>query len=330
MFPGSSIGACIWLLRQPTGYPAPVQLVDARKLGRSSGDPSLRVRVFDAADTATIATAVVASERTPGLSVLAGPGEIRAHGYSLHPPEYQDRALAPTAADAARADLDALFEDLGSPLYAAGRDTGWPRHRLGDVCDIRAGVPHSSLKSAISRARTAREAVPVIHPRHLRDGHIRAGDAPDADAATLEMYRLKADDVLWVRTGAMGQTAIVRHGESGWLPHTNLLWLRVTETAALNPAYLLAYLSQAAVQARIRDRSVRSVTTSLSTATFGDLEMRLPPLTDQQRILSALQSLDEQTAAIERRLNAARAARTALARHLTDGTVILTGGETGE
>lgn len=330
MFPSSSIGVCIWLLREPHGHPASVLLVDARKLGRSSGDPSLRVRVFDAAETVTIASAVAASERKPGFSVLAAPGEIRAHGYSLHPPEYQDRTLVPAGVDAARAELDIMFEYLGSPSYAAGSDAGWPRHRLSDICDIRAGVPHSSLKSAISRARSTWGAVPVIHPRHLRDGLIRADDAPVADAVSMEMYRLEAGDVLWVRTGAMGQTAIVRPSESGWLPHTNLLRLRVTETTGLDPAYLLVYLSQAAVQARIRDRSVRSVTTSLSTATLGDLEIPLPPLTDQQRILSTLVSLDEQTAAIEQHLNAARAARTALARHLTEGTVILTEGETGE
>lgn len=64
----------------------------------------------------------------------------------------------------------------------------------------------------------------------------------------------------------MGQAAIVRHSESGWLP-TNLLRLRVKAEAGLNPAYLLAYLSQAAVLARIRDRSVQSVTTSLSRST---------------------------------------------------------------
>jgi type I restriction enzyme M protein len=330
MFRRTSIGVCIWMLRQPTGQAAPVQLVDARKLGRPPTIPSRRVHILDAADTATIAATVSASERRPGFSVLAAPSEIRAHGYSLHPPEYQDRKLAPTAADAALAELDALFEDVSSPSYTTGRDAGWPRHRLGDICDIRTGAPHGSLKAAISRAGTARQAVPVVHPRHLRDGLIQADDAPGADVAALEAYRLQTGDVLWVRTGAMGQTAIVRRGESGWLPHTNLLWLRVTKPAELNPAYLLAYLSQAAVQARIRDRSVRSVTTSLSTATLGDLEMPLPPLADQQRILSAFQSLDEQTAAIERRLNAARAARTAFARHLTDGTVILIEGKISE
>lgn len=113
MFPRSSIGVSIWLLREPAGHPAPVHLVDARKLGRSSGDPPLRVHVLDAADTVTIASAVAAAESKPGFSVLAGPGEIRAHGYSLHPPEYQDRTLAPTTADTARAELDTLFGDLG-------------------------------------------------------------------------------------------------------------------------------------------------------------------------------------------------------------------------
>jgi type I restriction enzyme M protein len=261
---------------------------------------------------------------------LASPDEIRANGYSLHPPEYQDRTLAPTAADTAREELDTLFEDLTAPSYIAGKDAGWPLHRLGDVCDIQTGVPYSSLKRALSRADTARGAVPVVYPRHLRDGVVRADDAPDADVAALDEYRLQTRDVLWIRTGAMGQTAIVRPGESGWLPHTNLLRLRVTETAKLDPAYLLAYLSQPAVRARIRDRSVRSVTTSLSTATLSDLEVPVPLLVEQQRILSALRSLDEQTATLERHLNASRAARTALARYLTDGTVILTEGETSE
>jgi type I restriction enzyme M protein len=169
--------------------------------------------------------------------------------------------------------------------------------------------------------------VPVVHPRHLRDGLIDAGDAPNAEVASLERYRLRTHDVLCIRTGAMGPTAIVQHRESGWLPHTNLLRLRINKPAELDPTYLLTYLSQPHVQARIRDRSIRSITTSLSTDTLGDLEIPLPPLAEQRHILGVLQALDEQTATIERRLAATRAALTALGRRITDGTVFLTGRE---
>jgi type I restriction enzyme M protein len=330
MFQGTSIGVCVWLLRQPTGLAAPVLLVDARKLGRPPNTSSPRRHVLDAADTATITAMVAESEHRPGFSVLAALNEIRARGYSLHPPEYQNRARAPTPADAAHAELDVLFENLSSPSYATSDDAGWPRRPLRETCDIRAGVPHGSLGPAVLRAGAVREAVPVVHPRHLRDGLIRLDDAPNADAATLAEYQLQTGDVLLVRTGAMGQTAIVRRGESGWLPHTNLLRLRVTKAAELDPAYLLAYLSQAAVQALIQDRSVRSLTTSLSTATLGNLEIPLPPPADQQRILRALHTLDEQADAMERRLNVVRTARTAFARHLIEGTVILTEGERSE
>lgn len=185
-------------------------------------------------------------------------------------------ALARTSAEAARAELDALFTDLDRPSYTTGSNDGWPSRRLGDLCDIRTGVPHGSLKLAMSSTRIGREAVPVVHPRHLRAGFIEAAVARKSDASRLEQYQLHLGDVLCVRTGAMGQTAIARDGESGRLPHTNVLRLRVKEPAELDPAYLLEYLSLPAVQARIRDRPVRSLTTSISTATFSDLEMPCP------------------------------------------------------
>jgi type I restriction enzyme M protein len=324
MFPQTKIGVCVWLLQHPTGRAAPVKFVDARQLGREPDSGALSTHVLEAADIETIAATVAASENRAGFSVIAAPDEIRAHGYSLHPPEYQDRATARTSARAAREELDALFAGLDPPSYKLGDNEGWPRRPLGDLCDICSGVPHSSLKQAVSRVQRSPNPVPVVHPRHLRDGLIEAGDAPCADSSSLEEYRLLAGDVLIVRTGAMGQTAIVQGHESGWLPHTNLLRLRVTDLAALDPAYLLAYLSQAAVQARIRDRSVRSVTTSLSVANLKDIEMPLPPLVHQRRILAALKALDEQTVTIERLLTTARTARTAFSRHLTDGTVVLT------
>ena len=150
MFPGTSIGVCVWLLQQPTGRAAPVQLVDARTLGRPPGTQKQDVHVLDPADIATIATTVAAGECRPGFSVLVNPDEIQAHGYSLYPPEYQDLPLAPTSAETARAELGALFADFDPPSYTTGGDEGWPPRRLGDLCDIRTGVPYDSLKRAMS------------------------------------------------------------------------------------------------------------------------------------------------------------------------------------
>ena len=331
MFPGSSIGVCIWLLRQPTGHAAPVQLVDARKLGRPSGDlvaACTRLRRGGHRDDSRGGRGV----RNPSQGLVSWPPPTRSGPTGTHCTRRSIRtARSPRRRRTRHArSLTPCSMTSSSPSYVTGRDAGWPRHRLEDrLRHPRRRAPRLAETGDIP-GRTAREAVPVIHPRHLRDGLIQADDAPDADAADAEDVPAES------RRRALGPDR--GHGPDRdrtsqrvrLAPHTNLLRLRVTETAQLNPAYLLAYLSQASVQARIRDRSVRSVTTSLSTATLGDLEIPLPPLTDQQRILSALQSLDEQTAAIEQRLSAARAARTALARHLTEGTVILTGGETGE
>ncbi|MFC0100067.1 N-6 DNA methylase, partial [Micromonospora marina] len=309
LFSNTRVGVCIWLLRRPTGRPAAVRFVDARHRGRARG---LHVE-FDATDVAGIVAAVTAEDQAE-CSVLATPEEIQARGYSLHPPEYQDRMFTRSPADVARAELEALATKVGLPSYTTG--SGWPGRPLNELCDVRSGVPHRSLTAAVARAGTAGVIVPVVHPRHLRSGVVEAADAPLAEAGSLEKYRLRTGDVLWVRTGAMGQAAMVGDAESGWLPHTNLLRLCVIDLDALDPAYLLAFLLQPAVLARIRERSVRSVTTSISKGVLGELVMPLPPLAAQRDILAALAALDDHAASLQRRLDAVRAAEPVFGQHL--------------
>ncbi|MFG3642526.1 N-6 DNA methylase [Micromonospora sp. NPDC047762] len=321
MFSNTRVGVCIWLLRRPTRRPAAVRFVDARHRGRARG---LHVEL-DATDVASIVAAVTA-ENQPEFSVLATHEYIQARGYSLHPPEYQDGMFTRSLADVARAELEALSTDVELPSYTTGG--GWSGRPLNELCHVRNGVSHRSLTAAVARAGTAGVIVPVVHPRHLRSGIIEAVDAPMADAASLEQYRLRTGDVLWVRTGAMGQAALVGEPESGWLPHTNLLRLCVIDPEVLDPAYLLAFLLEPAVLARIRERSIRSVTTSISKGVLGELVMPLPPLAAQREILAAVTALDDHAASLQRRLNAVRAARSVLGQHLIDGTVVLTGRQT--
>lgn len=326
MFPRTSIGVCIWLLRRPTGQAAQVRFVNAIRMGRAPQASGHDMHVLDAADIDLIVQAVRAAGRTQ-ISATVSPDAIRRNGYLLHPLEYLDRDPGHESSNATLAALDVLLRVLDMPAYAAGRDGTWPRRRLRELCEIRSGVPHSTLKTAISRGAGRTHAVPVVCPRHLREGRICAEDAEHAQATSLDAYQLTAGDVLWIRTGAMGGVAMVRPEEAGWLPHTNLLRLRIRDPAELDPAYLAFYLTQAAVRQRIRRRSVQSVTTSLSTTTMGDLEIPVPPLPHQQRILAAMEALDRQAKELEERLSALREAQVQLARHLTEGTVVLTHGE---
>jgi hypothetical protein len=81
---------------------------------------------------------------------------------------------------------------------------------------------------------------------------------------------------------------------------------------------------QMPVLARIRERSIRSTTTSLRPDILGELVMPLPPLAAQRDILAALAALDDLAASLQRRLDAVRAARSIFGQHLIDGTVVLT------
>jgi type I restriction enzyme M protein len=324
MFLRTSIGVCVWLLRRPTGRAAPVRFVNAIGMGRPPQTSGHDVHVLDEADIDLIVQAVHATGRTQ-TSAMASPDAIGQNGYLLHPLEYLDRDPEDESSDALTA-LEVRLRVLDVPAHVV-RDKAWPRRPLHELCEIRSGVPHSTLKVAISRGGSATDKAPVVCPRHLREGRIRADDADYAQVTSLDDYQLAVGDVLWIRTGAMGGVAMVRPEEAGCLPHTNLLRLRVLNHASLDPAYLAFYLAQAAVGQRIRRRSVQSVTTSLSTATLGDFDIPVPPLRHQQRILAATEALSRQEKEIEERLNALREARVQLARHLTEGTVVLAQGE---
>jgi type I restriction enzyme M protein len=325
MFPRTSIGVCVWLLRRPTGQAGPVRFVNAIRLGRPPQTSGRGVHTLDEADIDLIVQAVHAAGRTP-TDVTASPDAIRQNGYLLHPLEYLDRDPEHAASKAALAALEVRLRDLDVPTHVV-RDKAWHRRPLHQLCEIRSGVPHSTLKAASSRGGSMTAKVPVICPRHLRDGQIDADDANHALANSLNDYQLIVGDVLWIRTGAMGGVAMVRAEQAGCLPHTNLLRLRVLDHAELDPAYLAFYLAQAAVGQRIRRRSVQSLTTSLSTATLGGLDIPVPPLAHQQRILAADEALRRQEKEIEERLSALRKTRVQFARHLTEGTVVLTQGE---
>jgi type I restriction enzyme M protein len=199
-------------------------------------------------------------------------------------------------------------------LEARPDRTSWQTRRLRDLCGIQAGPSSTHLPAA---ALEPTGPVPVIHPKHLRDRRVRTPGKGVSEelARRLQKFAVRAGDVLCVRTGTIGPTAVVTEQEDGWLIAPNLLRLRPID-ARLRPDYLVAYLSLPHVQRWLHERAGSAAIPSISSAALGDLPVAVPPVEEQWRIGSALATFDAQLAAHRDLIEAATTARTALGEHL--------------
>lgn len=119
-------------------------------------------------------------------------------------------------------------------------------------------------------------SVPVVFPRHLRDGEVSdSGDERVASelADRLGRYRLEAGDIVCVRAGAMGPPALVRREQAGWLMSSNVIRLRCREDAQVLPGYLLAVLSRPEAIDWVRDRAAATAAPFITKAVLAFLHI---------------------------------------------------------
>ncbi|MGW4114065.1 N-6 DNA methylase [Actinosynnema sp. NPDC004786] len=313
LFTGTPIAATLWLLRTPADEPRDALFLDAGRRGVKKAGR----RTLTEEDVADLVRAVRAwrsdSVVENGVGGSADPARIELNGYSVNPSDYVSTGTA-----RARAGVSDVHGEL-SRLHDLARDAHswsgrldvdqlvagpsdrdpktWERVPLGSLCRIQAGPSYSRLGA---QTRTTRGTVPLVLPKHIRDRRIvAAGDAlvDEETAERLPQFRLEAGDVVCVRTGSTGASALVAEDQAGWLCTTNLLRLHDLEKK-IDSRYLLAYLSMAEVVEWIRNRSkAASAVASINAATLGQLPVVVPPEAEQRRIGDALTVLDEQIAA---------------------------------
>ncbi|GAA2298198.1 hypothetical protein GCM10010149_53640 [Nonomuraea roseoviolacea subsp. roseoviolacea] len=197
---------------------------------------------------------------------------------------------------------------------------GWREVRLEDVADLRAGVTTSMGSDG---------PVAVVKPKNLADGRLRGipDRVGDAEAARLSRYRLRAGDVVCVRTGGLGRHALVGAEQEGWLFGTGIIRIRPGEE--VDAHYLNHYLSHAAVQDWLRRNAVGSAVPSVSTLVLGTLPVALAPLDVQRSIGLVFHALTEKIAAHERICEATAELRDALLPLTFSGQLVPRVDETG-
>jgi type I restriction enzyme, S subunit len=156
--------------------------------------------------------------------------------------------------------------------------------------------------------------VPVLNVGCVQWGRFNAAKLnflPPEIAAQFDRYRIQAGDVLFTRSGTVGRCAVAREHQHGWLMTFHLLRARPSPDRCL-PEYLRTVFEGAShVQRQTREASVGTTRAGFNTNLLAMLDVPLPPLAEQRRIvaeverrLSVVQELEGTLAA-----NLARAER---------------------
>ncbi|WP_204285801.1 N-6 DNA methylase [Microbispora amethystogenes] len=347
LFPVTTTAVSIWVLSPPSVEPKRILFVDAADAAVVTRQDSVLLPpnaidiLFDIYRRRhLLPQGKVERLANLGYAVSADIDTLRQADYSLDPADYiadmSELARAPWADAHSMLDelmrLKAKVDELDiqaaqlRPVPRAGLSrslpSGWNRITLSDLCTIQAGPSFSRLGVA---ERVAHGSVPIVMPRHLQQGLIVANDADRTTVETAERltrFRLRVDDILCVRSGAMGQSAIVREQQEGWLFGGNLHRLRLLTADIVDPHYLLTFLNLPSTMNWIRRRSRATVIPFINARDLGQLIVTVPPLDEQRQIRSALNTLDEQAAIHEQFTRAVMRARTALAEQLLEGVVI--------
>ena len=172
-----------------------------------------------------------------------------------------------------------------------------PRVPLGEIAEVKAGPSGARLKKLGDHPG----GIPVVTPSDFTDDHRvdprNVRSVPESAEQSLSAYRLEAGDLLVVRQGALGRLAVIGPQQGAWAFGSSCLRVRLCPEAAATPAYLAAHLEQPETLERLRGPAVSSTIPSFNAAALRDLEITLPPLPEQERIVAALADMDEAIAA---------------------------------
>ncbi|WP_422745982.1 restriction endonuclease subunit S [Micromonospora sp. WMMD754] len=166
---------------------------------------------------------------------------------------------------------------------------------LAELATVTAG-PSGSL---LENLHDGPEGVPVLAPANFTENHDVNGRGlrriPKADMKKLARFTLKDSDLVVVRQGAIGRLAVIGVEQSGWLYSSSCLRVR-TRGRIVSPRYLAYYLSHPAVRKDLMDRALPGTVTSINTSVLNELMVAVPSLLQQDQIVEALRSVDDEIA----------------------------------
>jgi type I restriction enzyme, S subunit len=177
---------------------------------------------------------------------------------------------------------------------------GWVALPLARVGTLQNG-PFGSL---LHRSDYVQGGTPLINPANIVAGRL----VPDTEITVgrdvmvrLSSYVMKPGDVVIGRRGEMGRAALVGDERDDWFCGTGCAFVRPSEVCL--GRFLASWFGSPGVRSRLENDAVGATMSNLSTRILGNLDVPLPPLPEQRRIIDKIEALLEQVNQAKARLD---------------------------
>ena len=167
----------------------------------------------------------------------------------------------------------------------------WQEVKLENIAEVQTGPFGSHLKNE----QYIIGGTPVITVEHITNFTIENISYPsvlEEDRLRLNRYSLAEGDIVFSRVGSVDLSAYVKKENDGWLFSSRMLRVR-PNLDLINGKFLSYFFRQKNFREHIYSIAVGATMPSINTEILKNINIRFPPLPEQQAIASVLSSLDD-------------------------------------
>ena len=161
---------------------------------------------------------------------------------------------------------------------------------LGSIADIQTGP----FGSQLHKEDYVEKGTPIVTVEHLGNRVFTEQNLPmvsDYDKERLNKYVLCEGDIVFSRVGSVDRCSYVDSNHSGWMFSGRCL--RVRPSDKLYPLYLYYYFCMESTKRFVRNIAVGATMPSINTKLMGEVEISVPSIDTQKRIVTILSSIDD-------------------------------------